>query len=419
MTTTIALETMTTSTPAVRMFERTADSLRLDGATRALLAGSKREVSVRFPVRMDDGTHRVFTGHRVQHNTSRGPAKGGIRYAPGVDLPELRDLAMGMTLKSALAGLPFGGAKGGVRLDPRALSPHELERVTRAFADELADVIGPDRDIPAPDMGTNERVMSWFVDAYARRTGRLDLQAATGKPVELGGLRIRRDATGHGVAFTIDLAARARGLQLRGASVAIQGFGNVGLATARSLRAAGARLVAVTDITGGVIRTDGIDIARLSRWVQEVGGVAGAPGYDALAADDIFGLPVDILVLAASEGQVTPSNAPEISAKILAEGANWPTDPDADATLRDRGVFVIPDILANAGGVIASHLEWSGLGRSMPDEEAYAHVRRLLANAFERVTAESTLVAGDTRLSAHRIAVADVLTSARLRGVAA
>lgn len=405
--------------PALRMFERAADAVRLDPATRGLLAAPKREVTVRFPVRMDDGTQRVFVGHRVQHNTSRGPAKGGIRYAPNADLDELRDLAMGMTWKSALAGLPFGGAKGGVRVDPRMLSPHELERLTRAFADELGDVIGPDRDIPAPDLGTDDRVMSWLVDAYARRTGRLDLQAATGKPVELGGIRIRRDATGHGVAFSIELAARALGLRLRGASVAIQGFGNVGLATARALRGRGVRLVAVADITGGIIRSDGIDIAGLSRWAQETGGVADAPGLERLDAADLFALPVDILVLAATEGQVTSANAFEISAKILAEGANWPTDPDADAVLRKRGAFVIPDILANAGGVIASHMEWSGLGRSMSDERAYAHIRRVLAAAFEKVATAAADLGGDTRLAAHSIAVREVLASARLRGVAA
>jgi glutamate dehydrogenase (NAD(P)+) len=235
--------------------------------------------------------------------------------------------------------------------------------VTRAFATELGDLIGPDRDIPAPDLGTNEHVMSWFADAYARRTGRFDLQAVTGKPVELGGLPIRRDATGHGVAFTIELAARAIGLDLRGASVAIQGFGNVGRATARALRAAGACLIAVTDVTGGVVRLDGIALAPLARWVEETGGVASAPGLEPLAPSDLLSLPVDVLVLAATEGQVTTANASEVSARILAEVANWPTDSDADAVLRGRGVFLIPDILANAGGVIGSHLEWSGLGR--------------------------------------------------------
>ena len=414
-------DVMTRTVPATELglFERAAAALELEPALQTQLAQPRREVVVRFPVRMDDGSTRIFTGYRVQHDTTRGPAKGGIRYDPSVSLEQLRALAMGMTWKSALMGLPFGGAKGGVAADPRSLSAAELERLTRRLVRELRDVIGPDRDIPAPDMGTDSRVMAWIADEFAQLRGFPVPNAVTGKPTSLGGIDIRASATGQGVAEIIAAASRHLEVPLHGADVAIQGFGNVGYAAARTLRRMGARLVAVADIGGGVMRANGLSLTSLRTWLQEHGTVAGAPDTDAITNNELLTLPVDVLVLAALEGQVTSRNAARIQARILAEGANGPTVADADRVLRDNQVFILPDILANAGGVIASHLEWSGRASSMTDEQAHDVVRTTLLAAFQRTVDAAERLEGDMRLAAHVLAIKEVAAAARSRGLAA
>jgi glutamate dehydrogenase (NAD(P)+) len=406
-------------TSDLALFYRAAAALELEPAARVALAQAQRELSVRFPVRMDDGTVRIFNGYRVQHNTMRGPAKGGVRYAPSVSLPQLRLLAAGMTWKCALVGLPFGGSKGGVVVDPRSLSTAELERLTRGYVRAIVDDIGPDRDVPAPDMGTNSRVMGWMLDEYAQLRGTLVPNVVTGKPVELGGTTVRFGATGRGVAELIAASVEHLEMRLRGATVAIQGFGNVGYETARALRGMGARVVAVADIGGGVRRGDGLDLTALRRWAADTGTVSGAPGTDPIDNRALLELPVDVLVLAALEGQVTRANAGRIQARILAEGANGPTLAEADAILRFDEVFVIPDILANAGGVIASYLEWSGRAQTMGEEAADAFVRSTLRSAFDRTVAKARELDGDMRLAAHVLAVDEVAAAVRSRGLAA
>ena len=406
-----------TETAALNLFDRAADVLELEPDLRVALALPERETAVRFPVRMDDGRVRMFNGYRVRHSTARGPAKGGLRYDLSVSLPQLRQLAMAMTLKSALVGLPFGGSKGGVIVDPGAHSAAELERLTRRLVRALGDDIGPDRDIPAPDAGTNARVMSWIFDEYAQLHGRPIANIVTGKPTELGGSPIRSGATGIALAELIEAAASRIELPLRGANVALQGFGNVGYAAARALRGMGARVIAIADIGGGVIRTDGIDLKSTQRWAAETGTVAGAPGTELIPAADVLALPVDVLVLAALEGQITRANASTVHARLLAEGANGPTQPDADRILRDNNVFVLPDILANAGGVTASYLEWSGQSLSLSEEQAQGFVRGRLHDALTKVLDQAAQLGGDTRLAAHVLALKAVAAAARSRGV--
>ncbi|RPI07386.1 MAG: Glu/Leu/Phe/Val dehydrogenase, partial [Zetaproteobacteria bacterium] len=344
---------------ALAQFDAAADHLDLDAGVRETLRAPHRELTVRFPVRLDDGRVRVFTGYRVQHNVARGPAKGGLRYHPSTDLDEVRALAMWMTWKCALVNVPFGGAKGGVTCDPRAMSPREIEALTRRFATELKVLIGPDSDIPAPDVGTNAQTMAWIMDTVSMHRGYSVPGVVTGKPMAIGGSNGRADATGQGVVYMIEEAARRRlGISLAGTTAAVQGFGNVGEATARLLHQAGVRVVAITDVGGGVYRDGGLDVTFLRRYMQERGTLAGAPGTEPIANEDLFGLDVDVLVLAALEGQITAANAGRVRARILAEGANGPTTPDADPILLDNGVTVIPDILCNAGGVIVSYYEW-------------------------------------------------------------
>jgi glutamate dehydrogenase (NAD(P)+) len=400
-------------------FDLAADHLALDPGLRKVLRVPQRELTVNFPVRLDDGRVEVFTGYRVQHNVTRGPAKGGLRFHPQTDLDDVRALAMWMTWKCALVNVPFGGAKGGVTCDPRQMSQKELEALTRRFATELEVLIGPESDIPAPDVGTNAQVMAWIMDTVSMHEGHSVLGVVTGKPVAIGGSVGRADATGQGVVYTIMEAAGRLRLPLQGATVAVQGFGNVGEATVRLIHAAGARVVAVTDVGGGARRAEGLDPAELRRRVQEVGTIAGTPGTAPISNEELFALDVDILVLAAMEGQITAANAGEVKARILAEAANGPVTPAADPILRQNGVTLIPDILCNAGGVIVSYFEWvqNREAFSWTIDEINERLRRQILAAAAEVLAMADDRGIDPRLAANVIAVGRVAEATSLRGL--
>ena len=343
---------------AVGQFHLAADLLGLDHGWRAILAHCKRELAVNFPVKLDDGSIEVFTGYRVQHNIARGPAKGGLRYHQNVSIDEVRALSMWMTWKCAVVNIPFGGAKGGVTVDPRRLSLGELERLTRRFAAEISVVIGPDRDIVAPDVNTNAQVMAWILDTYSMNAGHSVPGVVTGKPVNVGGSVGRNEATGRGVVFAIQEACRRTGTPLEGARVVVQGFGNAGSITARLLGASGAKVVGISDSQGGLANDKGLDIAAAIAYKNQHGRLTDFPGAEAVTNAELLTLPCDILIPAALEKQITEQNADKIAAKMVAEGANGPTTPEADAILHDRGITVVPDIYANAGGVIVSYFEW-------------------------------------------------------------
>ena len=404
---------------ALTQFDAAAEHLELEPDLRAILRVPHREYTVRFPVAMDDGTVRVFSGYRVQHNVARGPAKGGLRYHPQTDLDDVRALAMWMTWKCALVDVPFGGAKGGVTCDPQAMSGKEVEALTRRLATEMEPIVGPDSDIPAPDVGTNAQVMAWFMDTVSMHKGYSVPGVVTGKPLAIGGSVGRQDATGQGVVYTIHDVARRLGLSVEGAAVAVQGFGNVGEATARLLAEDGARVVAVTDVGGGAYDPDGLDVAELARRFRAYGTVAGSPGTRLIDNESLFGLDVDVLVLAALEGQITSANADRVRARILAEGANGPTDPSADPILSANGVTVIPDILCNAGGVIASYFEWAQNRSALAwtRDEVNDRLRRQILSAADAVWQRAAADGITPRLAANAIAVGRVATATRLRGL--
>jgi glutamate dehydrogenase (NAD(P)+) len=406
-------------TVALQQYDRAADKLNLGAAVREVLRNPKREVTVHFPVQMDDGSINVFTGYRVWHNVTRGPAKGGIRFHPQVDLAEIRALSMWMTWKCACVKIPYGGAKGGVTCDPKQLSTRELERLTRRFTTELGEMIGPDSDIPAPDVNTNAQVMAWMMDTYSMHRGYSVTGVVTGKPVSIGGSEGRQEATGRGVVYMVQEAAKAADLDLRGARVAVQGFGNAGEAAARFLAELGASVVAVSDSRGGIFDGDGLDLPLVTRHKQETGSVIGAPRTRAVSNDDLLELDCDILVPAALEGVITERNAPRIRARIIAEAANGPTSPEADDILRGRGVVVIPDILCNAGGVTVSYFEW------VQDREEFfwsldeinARLRRIMVRAYDDVQRTATEHDIDLRLAAYMLAVSRVAEATMTRGI--
>ena len=404
---------------ALSQFDAAAEHLGMEPDLREILRVPQREYTVRFPVKLDDGSVHVFTGYRVQHNVARGPAKGGLRYHPQTDLDDVRALAMWMTWKCALVDVPFGGAKGGVTCDPRLMSGKELEGLTRRFATEMEPIVGPDSDIPAPDVGTNAQVMAWFMDTISMHHGYSVPGVVTGKPLAIGGSAGRSDATGQGIVYTIEDAARRIGLSMAGATVAVQGFGNVGEATARLLAEDGARIVAVTDVGGGVYDPDGLDVIELARRFRAYGTVAGTPGTEPLDNETLFGLDVDVLVLAALEGQITAANAGRVRARILAEGANGPTDPSADPILWQNGVTVIPDILCNAGGVVVSYFEWTQNRSALAwtRDEVNDRLRRQILSAADAVWQRAAADGIPSRLAAHALAVDRVATATRLRGI--
>ena len=403
---------------ALAQFDRAADHLDLAPETRAILRVPKREWTVNFPVSMDDGHVEVFTGYRVQHNMARGPAKGGIRFHPATDLDEVRALAMWMTWKCALVNVPFGGAKGGVTVDPRKLSQNELQHVTRRFATELQGVIGPEIDIPAPDVGTNAQTMAWIMDTVSMHAGYTVPGVVTGKPVGLGGSEGRADATGRGVMFTAQRALREAGIDMNGATVAVQGFGNVGEAAARLIHEQGGKLVAITDVGGGVANPNGLDPAALKLRLSEHGTIAGAPGTEPIDNAGLLSADVDLLVLAALEGQITANNADAVRARVIAEGANGPVTPDADPILADRGIVSVPDILCNSGGVIVSYFEWVQNLQSFawPADQVAERLRQVINGAYDEVSAMRQRDGIDARLAAQAIAVARVAEATQIRG---
>ena len=401
---------------ALAQFDDVADRLHLDDSLRQILRTCKRELTVHFPVRLDDGSTTVFRGYRVQHNVVLGPAKGGVRYHPAVGLDEVKAMAMWMTWKCAVAKIPYGGAKGGVAVDPAKLSPRELENLTRRYATEIALLIGPQQDIPAPDMGTDAHVMAWIMDTYSMHRGYSVTGVVTGKPLSIGGTLGRQEATGRGIVYIAQEAARYGLTAFTGVKVAVQGFGKVGSVAARLLAAEGCRVVAVSDISGGVYNEHGLDVEALYRCTQQGGILADAPGGDHISNEELLLLPVDILVPAAMESQVTGENAPQLRAKMVLEAANGPLTPEADAALAERGVVVIPDILANAGGLVVSYFEWVQDIQSFfwEEDEINERLRRVMVRAFADVKNVAderhvTLREAATMLGVQRVAEATLV----------
>ena len=404
---------------AVAQLDGVASRLGLDDDIHQRLRLPRRALVVSIPVMMDSGKTKVFTGYRVHHSTVLGPTKGGIRYAPDVDLGEVSALAMLMSWKCALMGLPYGGAKGGVRCNPRAMSMREKEGLTRRYTAEIILLIGPDLDIPAPDLGTDEQTMAWMMDTYSMTQGKSVPGVVTGKPLIVGGSAGRREATGRGIVYAIYQAARHLGYEIRGRKVAVQGFGNVGSVAARLLWREGCVIVAVSDIKGGVHNPEGLDIRQLETHIAETGSVVGFPGTEPMTNEELLTVPCDILVPAAVGGQIHPGNADKIKASLIAEGANGPTTPEADVILRDRGVTVIPDILANAGGVVVSYFEWvQGLQYYFwRESEITARLQEVMTRAFNRVWALGAKEGTDLRTAALMEGVKRVAEGYKVRGL--
>jgi glutamate dehydrogenase (NAD(P)+) len=404
---------------AQSQFDHAADQLDLDDGMRRVLRVPQRELTVNFPVTMDDGSVQVFTGHRVQHNVSRGPGKGGIRYHQDVTLDEVRALAMWMTWKCAVVNIPYGGAKGGVIVDPKHLSLREVEGLTRRFTTEISVLIGPERDIPAPDVNTNAQTMAWIMDTYSMHHGYTIAGVVTGKPIAVGGSLGRNEATARGTVFTLQQWAKATNNPLEGATVAIEGYGNAGSIAATLLAAEGSRIVAVSDSTGGIHNPSGLDPAKVIAWKQEHGTVVGYPGSVEIDNEELLTVECDILVPAALENQITRHVAPHVKAKVVAEAANGPTTPEADEILHDRGIFMIPDILCNAGGVTVSYFEWVQDMQSFFWTEARINesLREIMDRAFEAVHAMSEHHEVDMRTAAYMVAVARVAEATTLRGL--
>ena len=403
----------------LQQFDVAARILNLDAGIWKILTHPKRQITVCCPVQMDNGEIEVFTGYRVQYNITLGPAKGGVRYHPGVSLDEVTALAGWMTWKCAVAHIPFGGGKGGVICDPTQMSRRELEALTRRYIAEIIDAIGPEKDVPAPDVNTNEQVMAWIMDTYSMHVGHTTTSVVTGKPLELGGSLGRHDATGRGVMIAARESAKHVGFQIRGASVAIQGFGNVGSISAKLLAEIGARVVAVSDWKGGVFSAAGLDIPTLLEYAKQDNTVAGFPGAEPLTNEQLFTLDVDLLIPAALENQITLTNAPSIRAKVVVEGANGPTDPEAHRYLHDRGIFIVPDILANSAGVTASYFEWvqDRYGYFWTEKEVNERLEAKMCEAFAAVLQTGLKYHVDMRTAAYIVAIERVATVTKLRGM--
>jgi glutamate dehydrogenase (NAD(P)+) len=404
---------------AQQQFDLAAERLNLDPGLRRVLREPRRELTVNFPVHMDDGTVQVFTGYRVQHNLGRGPAKGGIRYHQDVSLDEVKALSMWMTWKCAVVGIPYGGGKGGVIVDPKKLSQKELEGLTRRYATEIEVLIGPERDIPAPDVNTNSQVMAWIMDTYSMHQGFTVPGVVTGKPISLGGSEGRNEATARGCVYTIIEAARHLGVDLTTSRVAVQGFGNAGSIAARLIAEEGATVIAVSDSTGGIHNPAGLDIGRVLGWKREHGTVGGFPGSTDITNAELLEVDCDILIPAALENQITSHNVGRIKAKLIAEAANGPTTPDADRELFARGVFMIPDILCNAGGVTVSYFEWvQDLNRDHWTETVVNEkLHIIMTRAFAETLALAQRESCDMRTAAYLLAVERVADATALRGL--
>ena len=400
-------------------FDGAARILNLEPGIWKILTHPKRQITVSCPVQMDNGEIEVFTGYRVQYNITLGPAKGGIRYHPGVSLDEVTALAAWMTWKCALAHIPFGGGKGGIICDPTRMSRRELEALTRRYVAEIIDAIGPEKDVPAPDVNTNDQVMAWIMDTYSMHVGHTSTAVVTGKPLELGGSLGRREATGRGVMISTRESAKHLGFDIKGASVAVQGCGNVGSISAELLAEIGARIVAITDWKGGVYNEKGLDLAKLNEHLRQHKTVAGFPGASPLTNAELFALDVDVLIPAALENQITIENAPAIKAKVVVEGANGPTTPEAHKHLHERGVFVVPDILANSGGVTTSYFEWvqDRHGYFWTEKEVNEKLEAKMCEAFNAVLQTSLKYRVDLRLAAYIVAINRVATVTRMRGM--
>lgn len=404
---------------ALSQLDRVAGHIGLEEEIHERLRHPRRVLIVTFPVRMDDGRMRIFTGYRVHHSLDRGPAKGGIRYHPDVTLDEVKALAMWMTWKCAVVNIPFGGAKGAVVCNPKEMSRGELERLTRRYTTELMILLGPKKDIPAPDVYTDSQTMAWIMDTYSMNVGYSVPSVVTGKPLSIGGSRGREEATGRGVVLTILEAMKELGISKEGATVAVQGFGNVGGTAARLLYREGFKIVAVSDSQGGTYNPHGLDVDALSEHKREAGTVVGFPGGEDITNEELITLKCDVLLPAALENQITEENADKVRAKIVAEGANGPTTPEADFILYDKGIFVIPDILANAGGVTVSYFEWvQGIQEFFwSEDEVNARLKDIMVRSFHEVYDVHKEKKVDMRLAAYILAVGRVVEAFHTRGL--
>ena len=404
---------------AVEQFDIAADVLGLDDDMRKLLRYCQREVTVNFPVEMDDGSVEVFTGHRVQHNSGPGPTKGGIRFHQDVTLAEVKALAMWMTWKCAVVGLPYGGAKGGVRVNPKLLSQNELQNLTRRYTTEIQPFIGPNQDIPAPDVNTNPQIMAWVMDTYSMNVGYSVPGVVTGKPIVLGGSEGRNEATGRGCVFAIENAAKVLQLDLATSRTVVQGFGNAGSVAARLMTELDSKVVAVSDSRGGIYNPNGLDLQAVGAHKARTGTVQGYGEAENVTNAEILVLPTDILIPAALENPITADTAAQVQARLIAEAATGPTTPEADAILYDRGVFVLPDIFANAGGVTVSYFEWVQALQAFPwtEHQVNERLRQIMDKAFDAVYRTATTYSVHLRTAALVRAIDRVAEFTRLRGI--
>ena len=404
---------------AQQRLDKVAELMHLDPRLHTILRHCKRTMEVSIPVKMDDGSLRVFIGWRVHHNLARGPAKGGVRYSPTLTLEEVKGLAMLMTWKCAVVDIPYGGAKGGVVCNPSELSDGELERLTRRYTTELILLLGPERDIPAPDLGTDERIMAWMMDTYSMNVGYSVPGVVTGKPVNIGGSRGRREAPGRSVAICVEEAAARLGIKLEDARVVVQGFGKVGSVVALLLYSLGCKIVAVSDVKGGIYNPQGLNPVKLMSHKRQTKTVSDYKEGDYVTNEELLGLPCDILIPAAIEGVITEKNADKIRARLIVEAANGPITPEADAILRDRGIFIVPDILANAGGVVVSYFEWVQDIQQFfwTEQEVNERLRQVIRRAFGEVWEVMRERGVDMRTAAYILAVSRVAEAIKMRGI--
>lgn len=403
----------------MKQFDEAASKLNIGPGMVEFLKQPRRALIVTLPIKRDNGKLEVFTGYRVQHSINRGPAKGGIRYHPRVTLDEVMALAAWMTWKCAIVNIPFGGGKGGIACDPTTMSPHELEHLTRRYTAEIMDIIGPEKDVPAPDVNTNPQIMAWVMDTYSMHARQTATAVVTGKPLEIGGSLGRLEATGRGVLFTAREAARLKGINFEGAGVVIQGFGNVGSMAARLMHEAGCKIIGVSDVYGAVYNPDGLDIPKLVQHVKDARKVPGFPGSETISHDELLFAECDILVPAALENVITEENAGSIRASIVAEGANGPVTPEADKILEQKRILIVPDILCNAGGVTVSYFEWvqNRMGYFWEEDDVNRRLERVMVKAFNDVAAMAAEHKVNMRIAAFMVAIKRVLDVTLMRGV--